>query len=73
MKIIAAAYPDLDEGTRCSLSVLEDFGNIGSPSTLFVLDRALETGLRVTPSVQLLGIGPGMVMTLARLLDVRVV
>src|SRR5262249_6259917 len=72
MKVIADHYPDLGDSARCSLSVLEQNGNVGSPSVLFVLSEALRRGLPFTPSLQVLGIGPGMVMTLARFHDTSV-
>ena len=59
MKLIRKKYPHLGGSTELSLSELEETGNIGAPSVLFVLKKALEHGNPITPRFRLVTFGPG--------------
>jgi alkylresorcinol/alkylpyrone synthase len=61
MKALEERHPPLRRTAELSLSILDEFGNVGSPSVLFVFKKALEARMRVSPMVRLAALGPGIV------------
>lgn len=61
MKIIRDRYPSLTESTLLSVSELEEVGNIGSPSVMFVLKKAIDKKYCLLPCLRLMAFGPGKV------------
>jgi predicted naringenin-chalcone synthase len=64
MALMAEKWPALAETIAISSHVLTNHGNLGSPSLLWVLARALELEASVTPRLRLVALGPGIVSTL---------
>jgi predicted naringenin-chalcone synthase len=63
MRQLKEHYPELSMAADLSLSVLFEHGNLGSPSVLWVLDRALRTRQHLSPSFRMVALGPGIVTT----------
>lgn len=63
MRQLKEYYPELTTAADLSLSVLFEHGNLGAPSVLWVLDRALRTRLHLSPSFRMVALGPGIVTT----------
>ena len=63
MTALGAARPELNDSIAVASDVLEDHGNVGAASLLWVLGRALERGLALTPRATLFALGPGIVST----------
>lgn len=66
MRILTEHFPERRAELDLALSILEDNGNMGAPSALWVLRRALERGLEIDGEAQLFALGPGIVSTLYR-------
>lgn len=66
---VQSALQLTDEQMLPSRTVLRDFGNMSSPTVLFIIDHLLSTG--TTGSILMLGFGPGLTFE-AMLLDVAV-
>jgi predicted naringenin-chalcone synthase len=49
-----------DGELRCSHEILERYGNMSSPTILFVLNEVMKGGLRQEEKVFALGFGPGL-------------
>src|SRR5579871_4341624 len=64
MRLLRERYPPLAATADLSMSVLADHGNLGAPSVLWVLDRALSASFAVAPRFRLVALGPGIVTTL---------
>jgi predicted naringenin-chalcone synthase len=64
---VQAAVALTDEDTALSRSVLHDYGNMSSPTVLFILDRLRhQTGNLHGPAL-MLGFGPGLMAEAALL------
>jgi alkylresorcinol/alkylpyrone synthase len=63
--------PRLSDTVALSTEILKENGNLTSPTVLFVLKRALERGLAITPRLRLLSFGPGFYTTLSCFQDVK--
>jgi alkylresorcinol/alkylpyrone synthase len=63
MGALRDGHPELSETAALSASVLEESGNVGSASAVWVLERALARGMAVTPRFRLVALGPGIVTT----------
>jgi len=63
MRQLKEHYPELASVADLSLSILLEHGNLGAPSVLWVLDRALHTRVRLSPSFRMVALGPGIVTT----------
>jgi predicted naringenin-chalcone synthase len=61
MKLLREKYPQLAETTELSIGELQETGNFGSPSVLWVLNAALRKNVKLTPRVRLITFGPGKV------------
>lgn len=61
MRLVRDKYPQLAASTDISVSELEETGNIGSPSVLLVLKKALDRNSAITPCFRLIAFGPGKV------------
>ncbi|MFT5680368.1 MAG: alkylresorcinol/alkylpyrone synthase [Myxococcota bacterium] len=64
MQILAEHFPTRKDEIHLALSILQDNGNIGAASALWVLERALQRGLDLNGTCQLFALGPGIVSTL---------
>ncbi len=67
MKLIAERWPDLAPTIALSSAVLEQHGNLGSSSVLWVLAEAAARRATLTPRLRLAALGPGIVTTLLAL------
>lgn len=72
MDRVESAYPQRRASVALSREILRDNGNLGAPSLLWVLSRALETGLDLGEDLLLFALGPGIVTTALRLSETRV-
>lgn len=63
MTALGEVRPELADSVAIASDVLEDHGNVGAASLLWVLGRALERGLPLAPSATLFALGPGIVST----------
>jgi alkylresorcinol/alkylpyrone synthase len=63
MRLLTKHFGMLAETAEVSSSILEEHGNLGSPSVLLVLERALAVGMSVVPRFRLVALGPGIVST----------
>jgi len=63
MKRLLVNYPDLREPIERAIAMIVRHGNVGSPSVLWVLRDALESGCQVTPRCHLVALAPGIVST----------
>jgi alkylresorcinol/alkylpyrone synthase len=63
MSALVRHDPRLVESAALSLSILRENGNVGAPSAVWVLDRALDRGMPVGPTLRLVALGPGIVTT----------
>jgi alkylresorcinol/alkylpyrone synthase len=63
MRLVAERYPAAQASVDLSSGVMEDNGNVGAPSALFVLHRMLEGGDRPAPAFRVFALGPGIVTT----------
>lgn len=61
MKLVRERYPKLTDSTELSISELGETGNIGAPSVLFVLKKALSKDHPLSPCFRLIAFGPGKV------------
>lgn len=71
MRKVRERHPELGPWVDLALSVMIAHGNVGSSSPLWVLLRALETGVHLTPSFHLVAMAPGIVSTCLRVDGVR--
>jgi predicted naringenin-chalcone synthase len=61
MRLVRDKYPQLAASTAISVSELEETGNIGSPSVLLVLKKALDRNSPIMPCFRMIAFGPGKV------------
>jgi predicted naringenin-chalcone synthase len=66
MRRLQQRHPEMAPSIDLALSVMSAHGNVGAPSALWVLARALETGMDLTPMFNLVALGPGIVSTCLR-------
>lgn len=71
MDRVAQAEPGRAASIELSRKVLRENGNLGSPSVLFVLKEAFESGLPLGTRFTLFALGPGIVTTSGTFLEVR--
>lgn len=64
MKRLGDAVPELGVPIRTSLGVLQQHGNLGSASVLFVLEQWLRDGGPLGPRFHMFALGPGIVTSL---------
>ena len=63
MTALGAARPDLGDSIAIASDVLENHGNVGAASLIWVLGRALERRAALTSRLTLFALGPGIVTT----------
>lgn len=63
MRNLGEQYPVLAATAALSMSVLAEHGNLGASSLLWVLERALARGEKISPRLRLVALGPGIVTT----------
>jgi alkylresorcinol/alkylpyrone synthase len=66
MRHLRERHPEMKAAVELALSVIVSHGNVGAPSVLWVLERALETGVSISPSFHLVALAPGIVSTCVR-------
>lgn len=66
MEQLGGTFPELADTVALSTALLQDHGNIGSASVLWVLDQALRRGTPLGPFFHLFALGPGIVTTRLR-------
>lgn len=63
VRILGTAVPAFQPTLDVSSSVLEQHGNIGAASLLWVLHEAISRGRPLAPTLRLVALGPGIVST----------
>lgn len=71
MARLERAEPGLAPSIGISRSILSEHGNLGAPSLLWVWERALRSGMKMSPALTLFALGPGIVTTAIRLEEVH--
>lgn len=71
--ILRNLAPSVGPSIEISAAVLREHGNMGAPTVLFVLAKALELGMRIEPRLRLLAFGPSLYTTLYCFDDVALV
>jgi alkylresorcinol/alkylpyrone synthase len=71
MDSVQRAHPRHAPSVEISRAVMRDNGNLGSPSVLWVLKRALEQRIDLGHNLILFALGPGIVTTALRISEVR--
>lgn len=66
MKRLRAAVPGIDAPIDVASWVLENHGNLGSASVLFVMEESMRRGMPLGPRFHMFALGPGIVTTLLR-------
>lgn len=73
MNRLAQAQPGLRPSINVSNAILRENGNLGAPSVMWVLERALREGCDIEPALTLFALGPGIVTTALRLTETRTI
>jgi predicted naringenin-chalcone synthase len=61
MKVVSEKYPQLSDFMKLSTSEFQSNGNIGPSTVLWILHRALEREMPISPCFRLVAFGPGKV------------
>jgi alkylresorcinol/alkylpyrone synthase len=64
MRQVTDKFPQLSKATALAIADLEDYGNLGSTSVLWVFSRALKQQETITPDFRLVTFGPGKVTSI---------
>jgi predicted naringenin-chalcone synthase len=72
MRLVGEKYPQLSEFIKLSTQEFQEHGNIGPSTVMWILNKALEVGMPLTPCFRLVTLGPGKVTAVLQVDGVKI-